>query len=150
MRARYPDREGIVERDGAKIAFEVYECAGAPTLLLTQTWQVLHSRHWKLMIPYLSRHYRVVTYDPVGNGKSDRIFDGDRYGHRSQVDDAVAVLDATCTATAIAVGLSRGGGIAVMLGAFHPDRVDGVVAIAPTHAWTIPHPSTTPRISPSI
>ena len=80
MRAAYPDREGIVERDGAKIAFEVYECAGAPTLLLTQTWQVLHSRHWKLMIPYLSRHYRVVTYDPVGNGKSDRVFDGDRYG----------------------------------------------------------------------
>ena len=45
MRAAYPDREGIVERDGAKIAFEVYECAGAPTLLLTQTWQELHSRH---------------------------------------------------------------------------------------------------------
>jgi pimeloyl-ACP methyl ester carboxylesterase len=112
MRAAYPDREGIVERDGAKIAFEVYECAGAPTLLMTQTWQVLHSRHWKLMIPYLSRHYRVVTYDPVGNGKSDRIFDGDRYGHRSQVDDAVAVLDATGTATAI-----------------------------PTHAWTIAHPN---------
>ena len=77
MRAAYPDTEGIVERDGAQIAFEVYECAGAPTLLLTQTWQVLHSRHWKLMIPYLSRHYRVVTYDPVGNGKSDRVFDGD-------------------------------------------------------------------------
>ena len=141
MRAAYPDREGFVERDGAKIAFEVYDCADAPTLLLTQTWQVIHSRHWKFMIPYLSRHYRVVTYDPVGNGKSDRIFDGDRYGIRSQVDDAVAVLDATGTATAIAVGLSRGGGIAVALGAFHPDRIDGLVAIAPTHTWTIPHPN---------
>ena len=28
-----------------------------------------------------------------------------------------------------------------MLGAFHPDRIDGVVAIAPTHTWTIPHPN---------
>ena len=141
MRAAYPDREGFAERDGAKIAFEVYECAGAPTLLLTQTWQVLHSRHWKLMIPYLSRHYRVVTYDPVGNGKSDRVFDGDRYGIRSQVDDAVAVLDATDTHTALAVGLSRGGGIAVALGAFHADRIDGVIAIAPSHYWTVPHPN---------
>ncbi|MDP9463298.1 MAG: alpha/beta hydrolase, partial [Actinomycetota bacterium] len=140
MRAVYPDHEATVVRDRARIAFEVYERADAPTLLLTQTWQALHSRHWKFMIPYLSRHYRVVTYDPVGNGKSDRIFDRERYGDRSQLDDALAVLDATETATAVAVGLSRGGGIATMLGAFHPDRIDGVVAIAPTHPWTIPHP----------
>ena len=140
MRAAYPDREGTVIRDGATIAFEIYERAGAPTLLLTQSWQIIHARHWKFMIPYLSRHYRVVTYDPVGNGKSDRIFDRDRYGDRSYVDDALAVLDATGTSTAIAVGLSRGGGIATMLGAFRSDRVDGVVAIAPTHPWVVPHP----------
>ena len=140
MRAAYPDLEGTVTRDGATIAFEVYERAGAPTLLLTQSWQIIHARHWKFMIPYLSRHYRVVTYDPVGNGKSDRIFDRERYGNRSYLDDALAVLDGTGTSTAIAVGLSRGGGIATMLGAFHPDRFDGVVAIAPTHPWVVPHP----------
>ena len=140
MRAAYPDWEGTVERDGATIAFEVYERAGAPTLLLTQSWQIIHARHWKFMIPYLSRHYRVVTYDPVGNGKSDRIFDRERYGDRSYLDDALAVLDATGTKTVVAVGLSRGGGLATMLGAFHPDRIDGVVAIAPTHPWTVPHP----------
>ena len=140
MRAAYPDREGTVKRDGATIAFEVYERAGAPTLLLTQSWQIIHARHWKFMIPYLSRHYRVVTYDPVGNGKSDRIFDRERYGDRSYLDDALAVLDATETSAATAVGLSRGGGIATMLGAFHSDRIDGVVAIAPTHPWVVPHP----------
>ena len=108
-----------------------------------QTWQIVHSRHWKLTIPYLSRHYRVVTYDPVGNGKSDRVYDPERYGDRSHLDDALAVLDATGTATAIAVGLSRGGGIATMLGALHPDRIDGVVAIAPSHPWVVPHPGRT-------
>jgi pimeloyl-ACP methyl ester carboxylesterase len=114
---------------------------GRADLLLTQTCQVLHYRHWKLMIPYLSHHYRVVTYDPVGNGKSDRVFDGDRYGIRSQVDDAVAVLDATDTSAAIAVGLSRGGGIAVAVGAFHPARIDGVIAITPSHYSTVPYPN---------
>jgi len=140
MRAATPTAEGIVECEGARIAYEIYGAADGPTLLLAQTWEIIHSRHWKLMIPYLSRHYRVVTYDPVGNGRSDRIFDRERYGDRSYMNDALAVLDATMTDTALAVGISRGGRIATMLGAFHPDRIDGVVAIAPAHSWVVPHP----------
>ncbi|HUF98906.1 MAG TPA: alpha/beta hydrolase, partial [Ilumatobacter sp.] len=143
MRAALPTHEGTVECNGAHIAYEVYGPAGAPTALLTQTWQIIHSRHWKFTIPFLSRHYRVVTYDPVGNGKSDRIYDSERYGDRSQLDDALAVLDATDTATATAIGLSRGGGISTMLGAFHPDRIDGVVAISASHPWVVPHPGRT-------
>ena len=50
------------------------------------------------------------------------------------------MLDATGTATAIAIGLSLGGGIATMLGALHPERIDGVVAIAPSHRWVVPDP----------
>ncbi len=143
MRARLPDRAGTTERDGADIYFEVFEWSdeAAPTLLLTQTWQIIDSRHWKFMIPYLSRHYRVVTYDPVGNGKSSRIYDRERYGDRSQIDDAIAVLDATDTPTALAIGLSRGGGIATLLAALHPDRIDGVVAIAAAHQWVVTDPA---------
>jgi len=29
MRARYPDAEGFVERDGVKIAYEVFDSGGA-------------------------------------------------------------------------------------------------------------------------
>ncbi|MDK1019764.1 MAG: hypothetical protein QGD89_10220, partial [Actinomycetota bacterium] len=61
MRARYPDTEGFVERNGAKIFYEVYENEG-PTILLAQSWQTAHSRLWKMQIPYLARHFRVVTY----------------------------------------------------------------------------------------
>ena len=60
--------ERSVMRDGATSAFEVEERAGTPTLLLTQSWQIIHAPPLKFMIPYLSSHYRVVTYDPVGNG----------------------------------------------------------------------------------
>ena len=122
MRAAAPTVEGTTQCDGANIAYEVFGPADAADVLLAQTWQVVHSRHWKLMIPYLSRHYRVVTYDPVGNGKSHRFFDRERYGDRSHMNDALAVLDATGTATAIAVGLSRGGGIATM--SARPSRPD--------------------------
>ncbi|MCZ6504561.1 MAG: alpha/beta hydrolase, partial [Actinobacteria bacterium] len=78
MRARYPDSDGFVDRNGAKVYYEVYDNEG-PTILLAQTWQTTHSRHWKMQIPYLSRHFRVVTYDAVGNGNSDRSSFAERY-----------------------------------------------------------------------
>ena len=71
MRARYPDVEGFVERDGVRVAYEVYG-EGEPTILFVPTWHIIHSRFWKLQIPYLARHGRVVTFDPRGNGRSDR------------------------------------------------------------------------------
>ena len=63
MRARYPDEEGYVERDGVRVFYEVY--GDAPTtFLLFPTSPISHSRLWKAQIPYLSRHFRVVCFDP--------------------------------------------------------------------------------------
>src|SRR5215207_3194004 len=59
-RARYPDHEGFVERDGVRLFYEVYG-DGDPTVFLLPTWSIIHSRHWKMQIPYLARHCRVVT-----------------------------------------------------------------------------------------
>ena len=57
---------------------------------------ISHSRLWKAQVPYLSRHFRVVTFDPRGNGRSDRPSDG---GRRTRwwefVADGRAVLEAT-------------------------------------------------------
>lgn len=147
MRAARPVLEGKAERDGAQIAYEVYGPNSAPTLLLMPTWQVLHSRHWKMSIPHLARHYRVVTFDPIGNGKSDRVFDSARYDTRAVLNDALAVLDATNTDKVLAAGLSIGGGYATMLAAFHPDRVSGVVAIAPAHPWAVTDPIKAPALA---
>ncbi len=137
MRARYPDNDGYVERNGAKIYFEVYENEG-PTIFLGQTWQTAHSRHWKMQIPYLSRHFRVVTFDPVGNGRSDRSDVRERYMAKEVVADAIAVLDATNTETCVAVGLSMGGGLVTFLAALHPERFDGIVPIAASSPWAVP------------
>ena len=147
MRARYPDRTGTVQRAGETLHYEVYEHAG-PTVLLAPTWQIVHSRHWKMQIPYLARHLRVVTFDPVGNGLSSRSTDSERYGAREVLDDTIAVLDATSTPTCTAVGLSRGGGWVLSLAALHPERVDAVVAIAAAHEWGLAHMSPTTSKDP--
>ncbi len=129
-RARYPDESGFVERDGVNLYYEVYG-SGEPTVLLLPTWSLIHSRHWKMQIPYLARHCRVVTFDGRGNGRSDRPQDAAAYGEREFAADALAVLDETQTKRAVIVGFSLGGQRGLILAADHPDRVEGAVFIGP-------------------
>jgi pimeloyl-ACP methyl ester carboxylesterase/predicted glycosyltransferase len=129
-RARYPDEDGFVERDGVRIFYEVYG-TGEPTVLLLPTWTLFHSRQWKMQIPYLARHSRVVTFDPRGNGQSDRPEDVAAYCEREFAADALAVLDATATEHAIIVGFSMGNQRGLILAAEYPERVDGAVFIGP-------------------
>jgi pimeloyl-ACP methyl ester carboxylesterase/predicted glycosyltransferase len=129
-RARYPDESGYIERDGIRIYYEVYG-SGEPTVLLLPTWSLIHSRHWKMQIPYLARHCRVVTFDGRGNGRSDRPPEAAAYDEREFAADALAVLDATETQRAVIVGFSLGGQRGLLLAAEHPERVDGAVFIGP-------------------
>ena len=127
-RARYPDESGYVERDGVNLHYEVYG-SGEPTVFLLPTWSIIHSRHWKMQIPYLARHCRVLTFDGRGNGRSDRPESG--YHEREFAADALAVMDATATEKAVLVSLSLGAQRALLLGAEHPERVEGSVFICP-------------------
>jgi pimeloyl-ACP methyl ester carboxylesterase/predicted glycosyltransferase len=129
-RARYPDETGYVERDGVRVFYEVYG-SGEPTVLLLPTWSLLHSRHWKMQIPYLARHCRVVAFDGRGNGRSDRPVESAAYDEREFAADALAVLDATDTRRAVLVGFSMGAQRGLLLAAEHPERVDGAVFIGP-------------------
>jgi len=139
-RARYPDTEGYVERDGVNVFYEVYG-EGEPTILLLPTWSIIHSRCWKGQVPYLARHFRVLTFDGRGNGRSDRPSEPEAYVEQEYADDALAVMDATGTDRAVLVSLSRGVERAMLLAAQHPERVAGMVAIAPA----LPLPPAAPR-----
>ncbi|HEY5095294.1 MAG TPA: alpha/beta fold hydrolase [Candidatus Eremiobacteraceae bacterium] len=134
MRARLPDREGYAERDGNKIFFEVFG-DGPNTVLLLPPWAIGHSRTWKLQVPYLSRHFRVVTYDPTGNGKSDRPQDPAQYTDWKRVADAVAVMDATGTESAVIVGICTEAWVAALLAGEHPLRANGLVFFAPVSPY---------------
>ena len=90
-----------------------------------------HSRDWKAQIAYLARHFRVVTFDPRGNGRSDRPHDPAQYAEAEFAADAVAVMDATDTERAVIVGFSRGAQRALLLAAEHPERVRAVAFIGP-------------------
>ena len=129
-RARYPDADGYVERNGVRTFYEIYG-HGEPTVLLLPTWSIMHSRFWKMQVPYLARHHRVVVFDGRGNGKSDRPPLPEDYAEQEFADDGLAVMDATGTERAVLVSLSRGAERSLLLAAGHPERVDGMAFIAP-------------------
>jgi pimeloyl-ACP methyl ester carboxylesterase len=132
MRAREPDADGFVDRDGVKLHWEAFG-DGEPTVLLLPTWSIVHSRHWKMQIPYLARHWRVLTFDPRGNGRSDRPAEPEAYAEQEFAADALAVMDATQTARAIIVGFSMGAQRGLLLAADHPQRVEAAVFIGPSY-----------------
>ena len=137
MRAREPDLADAVVRDGVRIAFEVHG-TGDPTVLLMPTWSIVHSGHWKAQIAFLSRHHRVVVVDPPGNGASHRSTRPGDYADRRIAADVLAVMDATGTARAVVAGVSCGARYALHLAAAEPQRVAGIIAIAPSLPFIAP------------
>jgi pimeloyl-ACP methyl ester carboxylesterase len=130
MRARYPDADGYADNDGVKIAYEVFG-SGERTILLIPTWAIVHSRYWKMQVPYLSRYARVVTFDPRGNGRSDRPSGHEAYTPQKQAGDAIAVMDSIGVEHASILTLSLGVKSALILAAEHPERVDAFAVIGP-------------------
>ena len=126
MRAKLPDRDGLVTRDGVNLAYEIY--GDAPdTMLFIPPWSIVHSRIYKAQLPYFSERFRCITYDGRGNGKSDRPDDVAAYSLDNYLADALAVMDALHVEQAILVGLSFGGLLASILAAHHPERVRAAI-----------------------
>ncbi len=144
MRARNPDRDGYAERGGVKLFYEVFG-EGETTVFFLPTWSIIHSRHWKMQIPYFARHFRCITFDGRGNGRSDRPETTDAYGDEEFMQDCLAVMDETGTDDAVLVAFSAGCDWALMLAGLHPERVKGAVLIGGGHPDTPQNPERAPH-----
>jgi pimeloyl-ACP methyl ester carboxylesterase/predicted glycosyltransferase len=151
MRAREPDDRGFAEREGVSLYYEVFG-EGTDTLLFVPTWSVIHSRQWKAQIPYFARHYRVVTFDGRGSGRSGRPEEPDAYSEAEFAADILAVMDATDTGAALLVSLSMGAQRSLIVAAEHPRRVRGLAFLAPSLRLTplAPDRATIPFAEPLL
>lgn len=140
VRARQPDACGYAVRSGVRLYYEVHG-SGPVTVVLLAPWAISHARMWKLQVPFLARHYRVVTFDPRGNGRSDRPHGAASYADSELLLDVLAVLNAAHVDRAVVVGLSGGGRALLQLAAEHPDRVRGALFVAPSVRLEEPGPS---------
>lgn len=100
---------------------------GPPVLLLHGSGPgVTAWANWRLTIPVLGRHFRVVAPDIVGFGFTQRPADV-TYDLGTWTAHAVGVLDALGIERAHVVGNSFGGALAMSLAIHHPDRVARLV-----------------------
>ncbi|GGX68765.1 alpha/beta hydrolase [Saccharospirillum salsuginis] len=131
---RYVDLVGeprSIERDGCTLGYRIAG-DGDTTLVLFSAWQIVHSGVWKGQVPYLSQFYRVISIDCRGNGLSDRPNETRAYHPFELVADAIAIMDAEGVDRAFVGGFSYGGHLAALLAAYHPDRTQGAMLLAPT------------------
>jgi len=100
---------------------------------------ISHSRLWKAQVHYLARHFRVVAYDGRGNGRSDFPDPSSTFLGTSRASDCLAVMDATSTEQAVLVGICNDGVFpSIQIAADQPERVLGIVAIAPGVPYVAP------------
>ena len=98
--------------------------AGQPVVLLhgIPTWSYLYHD----VIPLLSRHCRVLAPDFLGHGYSDRRDCFDR-SLQAQTAMILRLLDYLDIAQATIVGHDTGGGVALIMGIEHAERVKQLV-----------------------
>src|SRR3981189_2962042 len=107
MRALEPLRRGSAVGEGVRLKWELFG-EGESTIFLLPTWSIIHSRHWKLQVPYLARYARVLVMDRRGTGGCGRPPGRPAYSDQEFAADALAVMDATETDRAGLVSLSAG------------------------------------------
>jgi pimeloyl-ACP methyl ester carboxylesterase len=147
-RARPPDETGAAERDGVQIAWTRYGDRAARTILFLPSWSIVHSRLWKLQIPYFTRRFNVLTFDGRGNGRSDRPATAEAYADAEFAADALAVMDAAGVREAVIVSFSAGAAWALLLAAEHPNRISGAVFLSPSLSLAPPDPARAAAMPP--
>jgi pimeloyl-ACP methyl ester carboxylesterase len=127
-----------VYRPDAKIFYQATGSGSRDIVLCPQCQPVSYSRMWKYQIPYLSRYFRVVTFDQRGNGRSDRPASG--YDLDTRYEDFAAVVDATARSPFALVALSCAAMLAFRYVVEHPERVSHLILIAGQYSESVPQP----------
>lgn len=117
----------VTSADGTKLRAWTNDVAG-PTVLLCNGLGTNPYAWPALLDPECG--VRIISWNHRGTGGSARPSDPDHVGIDSFVEDAIAVLDSAGIKSCTAMGWSMGVNTAFELATLHPDRVDGLFAVA--------------------
>jgi len=115
-----------------EIYYEVHG-NGFPLVLISGASQ--SSETWGAEIMELSKHYRVVTFDNRGTGRSSAP-EGD-YSIKTMGDDVAGLLDSLRISKAHILGPSMGSMVAQELAINHPKKVNGLILVGTTPGGSV-------------
>jgi len=118
----------IAKVGDVSINYEV-EGEGVPLVMIMRFGSGMEG--WHYQAPFFARHFRVITFENRGVGRSDK--PGGPYTTRMMADDAIHLMDHLGIEKAHIMGASMGGMIAQELAINHPERVNKLV-LACTYA----------------
>ena len=113
--------------NGINIYYQVHG-QGEPLILVTG----LGADHstWFRQLPAFRKHYRVITFDSRGIGKTD--IPKQTWDLKTMAEDTLGLMDHLGVDKAHVLGLSLGGTIAQEMAINHPDRIKKLI-LASTH-----------------
>jgi pimeloyl-ACP methyl ester carboxylesterase len=115
-----------LNRDGVNIYYEVH--GEGPPVLLTHGYSS-SSHMWEGQVAPFGEHFKLITWDMRGHGKSDYPADQSQYSEAATVADMAAILDAVGAKTAVIGGLSLGGYMSLAFHLAHPERTQALLII---------------------
>ena len=106
-----------------------YELGGDGDTIVAVHGSWVDHTSWQLVVPGLTQHFRVLTYDRRGHSRSERPIG--QSARRIDEDDLAALIETLGLAPAHLVANSYGASIALGLAARRPELVRSVVAHEP-------------------
>lgn len=124
----------FVELQGIEVHYKAFGEGEPPVMLLHGFGASLFS--WHLVMETLAMDRGVVAFDRPGFGLTERPLPGgwkgaSPYGVQAQVTLTIALMDELGLRQAVLVGHSAGGAVATLVAVTYPDRVAGLVLVAP-------------------
>lgn len=85
------------------------------------------SRDWEMQVPFFSKHYRVISFDLRGHGRSQK--PRGPYSMSLFAKDTAELIKSLGAVQAHVVGISLGGMIALQLAVDHPELVKSLAIV---------------------
>ena len=131
---RHQGEGGRSEGTEGRVGDTVYEVAGAgPPVVLVHGLGMTRAM-WDGQWPALAGRYRVLRYDLLGHGESDKPRDG--YSLARFADQAARLMDGLGIERAALVGFSLGGMIGRAFALAHPERTAALAILNSAHDRT--------------
>ena len=124
-------KEGILYSYDSTALYYSSEGKGFP--LITCNGILCSLGYWVYFTPYFRRHYRVISWDYRGHGKSGLPADPANVTMISHCQDLKSLMDALDVPQAILVGHSMGVQVILEFYKNYPDRVAGLIPVCGTY-----------------